>query len=212
MKILWNLEQGSAEWKEKRKGKPTASGFSNIITAAKGELSKSADGYINQLIGETFCPDWEDWQGNKFTERGKEFEAEAREAFQAELIAGDLVEVGFCIADDGVCGCSPDGLILDINKEPVSGVEIKCPSPKTHVGYVRGGVLPDDYKQQVHGSMAVTGLCEWHFWSYFPGMKPLHVIVERDEYTAKLEAALAQFVEMYREARELALPKLQIKL
>ncbi|GAT33266.1 YqaJ-like recombinase domain-containing protein [Terrimicrobium sacchariphilum] len=206
MTIYDQIEQGSDEWKELRKGKPTASSFSKIITAAKGELSKSVDGYINKLIAECFCPEWEDWQGNFFTERGKAYEDEAREAFR-QFSGHDVRKVGFCLSNDGVSGCSPDSLIY-CDGNPVAGLEIKCPAPETHVGYIRAGVLPDDYKQQVHGSLAVTGLSEWHFWSYFPGTQPFHVVVRPDEYTAKLAAALEKFVELYKAEYSAALPKI----
>lgn len=209
MKIFRDLEQGTPEWIAIRKGHPTASRFSDIITAAKGELSKSSTGYIRELIGESFCPDWEEWLGNKFTDRGKETEPEARDAFATILEAGRTVEeVGFVLGDDQVCGCSPDGLIYE-GEALVSGVEIKCPSPKVHVGYVLDGGLPDAYKQQVHGSMVIAGLPEWHFWSYFPGLRPHHVIIKRDDYTAKLQAALWQFVASYKAAYADAVPKLK---
>lgn len=209
MRIL-DVEQGTDAWKMARKGKPTASRFADIITAAKGELSKSATGYIRELIGECYCPDWEPWQGNQFMDRGKELEPEAREAF-ASMTGLEVEQVGFVIADDGICGCSPDGLIWDGSAAAyVAGVEIKCPIPKTHIGYIMEGGLPDDYRQQVHGSMAVTGLSEWHFYSYFPGMKPHHVIVQRDEYTAKVEAALKEFVTKYREAMAIANEKVKL--
>lgn len=209
MKVFKDLEQGTDEWKAIRKGKPTASRFSDIITAAKGELSKSATGYIRELIGECFCPEWEPWQGNIFMERGKELEAEAREAFKVQT--GHKIEtVGFVIADDNICGCSPDALITDDLGNYISGAEIKCPIPKTHVGYVMDGGLPDAYKQQVHGSMAVTGLKEWHFWSYFPGMRPHHIIIQRDEYTEKIAAALKDFVSDYRSEMDIAIQKLAL--
>jgi len=209
MKVFADIIQGAEEWKLIRKGKPTASRFSDIITAAKGDLSKSAEGYIRELIGECFVPDFEYWAGNAFTERGTLLEPEAREAFVAES-SRPVVEVGFVLAEDGICGCSPDGLIVGSSGEYVAGLEIKCPTPKEHIGYVLDGVLPDRYRQQVHGSMAVTGLNEWHFWSYFPGLKPLHALVQRDDYTAKIEKALASFVEQYRAAMSVAKSKLQI--
>lgn len=208
MKVYRDIEQGSDEWKAIRKGKPTASSFSNIITAAKGELSTSAGVYIRELISQSFCPDWEDWQGNKFTERGKEFEDEAREAFVVET-GLEIERVGFCVADDGVCGCSPDSLII-FGSQYVAGLEIKCPSPKVHVGYVLDGGLPDDYKQQVHGSMAVTGLEEWHFWSYFPGMRHHHYLVKHDDYTNNLADALQTFIAEYKKAYAEAYPKLRV--
>lgn len=209
MNIIRDLVQGSEEWKRVRKGKPTASRFSDIITAAKGELSKSSKGYMRELIGECFAPDFEYFSGNAATERGTTLEPEARRLF-ADMYAMTVEEVGFVIADDGICGCSPDGLILDAAGEPCAGLEIKCPSPKVHIGWVLDGGLPDDYKQQVHGSMAVTGLTEWHFFSYFPGLQPHHVLVGWDDYTEKLKDGLASFVSDYRTQLSTAIPKLKI--
>jgi hypothetical protein len=207
MKIYRDIAQGSPEWLLLRKGKPTASRFDEILTP-KGELSKSSTAYIRELIAECFCPDFQTWAGNAMTDRGQELEPVAREAFVTET-GFTLEQVGFVLSDDLVCGCSPDSLIMR-DGEPVAGVEIKCPAPKAHVGYVLDGVLPDCYKAQVHGSLAVTGLSEWRFFSYFPGMRPLHVVVERDEYTRKLELALAEFVGRYKAAMEMAVPKLRV--
>jgi len=210
VKIIPDLIQGSPEWLAARKGRPTASRFSDIVTAAKADLSKSAEGYMHELIGECFCPEFQYFAGNAATERGKLLEPEAREAFQAET--GLVIhEVGLCISADEVSGCSPDGLIYD-GEIPVAGLEIKCPSPKVHVSYVLAGVLPAEYRQQVHGSMAVTGLGEWHFWSYYPGMRHLHVIVKRDEYTEKLAASLAEFVAAYKALLKTAIPLLSVAI
>jgi len=209
MRVILELEQGTPEWLQARCGRPTASRFSDIITAAKGDLSKSAKGYIRELIGQTFCPEWSYIFKSADMQRGNDLEPEARESF-AKATGLTVAQVGFCIRDDGITGCSPDGLITDAAGEYMAGLEIKCPSPKVHIGYVLDGGLPDDYKQQVHGSMAVTGLTEWHFWSFFPGMKPHHVIVHWDDYTEKLAASLDAFVADYKAARYLALPLLQI--
>jgi hypothetical protein len=209
MRVILELEQGSAEWLQARCGRPTASRFSDIITAAKGDLSKTAKGYIRELIGQTFCPEWSYSFKSAEMQRGNDLEPEARRAF-VDATGLSVAQVGFCIRDDGVTGCSPDGLITDAAGEYMAGLEIKCPSPKTHIGYVLDGGLPDDYKQQVHGSMAVTGLTEWHFWSYFPGMKPHHVQVHWDDYTEKLATSLDLFVADYKAAREITIPKLKL--
>lgn len=203
-----NIEQGTSEWHAIRKGKPTASNFSKIVTAAKCELSKSADGYINDLIGETFAPDFEpEFQGNWMTRRGTELEPQARLAFQA-YTARDVDQVGFVTHDNGILGCSPDGLILEAGQY-VAGLEIKCPAPGTHVEYVRTGGLPDTYKQQVHGAMVVTGLRQWHFWSYFPGMQPHYVLVTWDDYTSKMAETLFKFCEQYQKVYNEVTPKLK---
>ena len=211
---IHNCIQQSEEWFAIRKGRPTASQFKKIITPAKGELSKQADKYIIELIAECFCPTYAAFIGNNWTDRGNELEPEARKAFEDHT--GLFVEqVGFVTQGDNgawkhAVGCSPDGLLKNDAGEYVAGLEIKCPSPTTHVEYVLNGVLPDEYKPQVHGSLAVTGLPRWHFWSYYPGMQPLHVVVERDSYTDKLTAALDKFLIDYGAAREKAIPKLQI--
>ena len=209
MRVYRDIHQGTDEWKKLRKGKPTASRFSDIITAAKGDVSKSAGSYIRELIGECFAPDYEYWSGNAATERGVALEESARRMF-CDMFDVTVEQVGFVVADDGICGCSPDGLLTDTNGEPCAGLEIKCPSPKVHIGWVMDGGLPNDYKQQVHGSMAVTGLTEWHFFSYFPGMQPHHVLVGWNDYTEKLKESLAVFVHEYKSAHATMIPKLKI--
>lgn len=209
MKIYRDLTQGSVEWLAIRKGRPTASRFSDIVTAT-GKPSASAGPYIRELIAECFCPDFPTWGGNAATDRGVELEPAAREAFG--LHTGLAIEqVGFVISDDNTCGCSPDSLVVStLGTTHSAGVEIKCPAPKTHVGYVLDGVLPDVYRAQVHGSMIVTGFNIWHFYSHFPGLKPLHVVVQRDDYTELLAKALTAFVARYKEEMAAAVPKLQL--
>ncbi len=207
MTIYKDITQGTEEWAAIRKGRPTASRFDEIVTAG-GAISKSSNAYIRELIAECFCPDFSAWVGNVYTDRGQQLEPEAREAFAKH--SGLIVnQVGFVISSDGVCGCSPDSLIMK-DGVPVAGLEIKSPAPKAHVSYVLDGVLPSQYAAQVHGSMVVTGLNEWHFWSYFPGMKPFHIVAKRDDYTAKIEAALKDFVAKYKEAMDAAIPKLKL--
>lgn len=210
MKIHQGFLQGSEEWFALRRGRVTASQFSRIITPAKGEYSKQAAGYMRDLVVECFCPDYAKFLGNRWTDRGTEMEPEARKAFEAHT--GLVTEqVAFVTADrwKHVVGCSPDSLLKDAAGNYVAGLEIKCPSPFTHAEYIEAGVLPDEYKAQVHGSMAVTGLNKWHFWSYFPNLAPFHLVVERDTYTEKLTAAIDQFVIEYGAYRQRMTPKLQ---
>lgn len=201
--------QGSEEWFNLRRGRPTASRFKDIITPKTGVLSKSSVGYMRELVTECFVPDYAKFIGNKWTDRGTELEPEALEAL-AQRLDCEIEPVGFVTRDDEVVGCSPDGLIKG-GGEFIAGAEVKCPAGHTHISYVEAGKLPDTYKPQVHGSMAVTGLDRWHFFSYFPGMQPLHVVVERDAYTDKVSKALDQFLIDYRDYREKMIPKLQLE-
>lgn len=212
MKIHQGFLQGSEEWFALRRGRATASNFKKIITPAKGEYSKQASGYMRDLLVECFTPDYAKFLGTFWTDRGTEMEPEARKAFEAHT-GLTTEQVAFVTADrwQHVVGCSPDSLIKDASGKYVAGLEIKCPSPFTHAEYIEDGVLPDEYKAQVHGSMVVTGLPRWHFFSYFSGLQPFHLVVERDDYTAKLEAAIDRFIIEYGAYRERMRPKLQLK-
>ena len=212
MKIHKGFLQGSEEWFALRRGRATASNFKKIITPAKGEYSKQASAYMRDLLVECFTPDYAKFLGTFWTDRGTEMEPEARKAFE-EHTGLTTEQVAFVTSErwQHVVGCSPDSLIKGASGAYVAGLEIKCPSPFTHAEYIEDGVLPDEYKAQVHGSMAVTGLPRWHFFSYFSGLQPFHLVVERDDYTAKLEAAIDRFIIEYGAYRERMRPKLQLK-
>lgn len=190
MLVLEDLRQGTPEWFDARRGIPTASHFGEIITPAKGDLSKSADGYIAMLIDEIVRPDADEgFKGNQHTERGHELEPKARNWYAFTQCVQPR-QVGFIMRDDGMAGCSPDALIGEDG-----GLEIKCPDGPTHIRYLLAGSLPDAYKPQVHGNLAITGREWWDFLSYCPGYKPLLIRVLPDDYTEKVVKALDQFVE-----------------
>jgi hypothetical protein len=189
--IRYDMEQYSPEWWAVRLGLPTASCFDKIVTPAKGELSKSARAYAQYLVAETLFgepleperpdPYWIAW--------GKLHEPMAAEHY--DLTTGTVTEkVGFITTDDGRVGCSPDRMIIGQR----GCVEIKCPAPQTHVGYLIDG--PGlDYKCQLQGQMAVGELAFVDFFSFHPRMPPALHRIERDEpYIAKMSEALRQFL------------------
>ena len=183
-------EQGSPEWLAARLGIPSASMFAKIVTT-KGAWSTSADTYINQLVAERLTGEREEVFQSHHMIRGTELEPDARDLYSL-MTDSEVTEVGFCLHDTLAAGCSPDGLIGEDG-----GLEIKCPAPATHVEYLRGGVLPSKYKQQVMGCLWITGREWWDFVSYHPTMKPLIVRVERDEeYIAALENCVTQAVHL----------------
>lgn len=231
MIVYKDIIQGSEEWERIRCGRPTASRFADFITAEEGILSRSrkarlnkygkevliskgARSYIAELIGEAFVPDFKAFIGNAYTDRGTELEPEALKAFieYYRFPPGIVEKVGFCTMDESSCspGCSPDALLKGPNGEYYAGLEIKCPAPKTHIKYIMEGELPDEYKRQVHGGMAVTGLKQWHFFSYFPGLKPFHYVARWDEYTDNIQNALGEFVNEYAKVWEKYVPKIKL--
>lgn len=207
MKTFPDILQGSDAWLALRAGKPTASRFADFITPARGDLGAGAAEYIYELLGECFVPGFQYVIPSRLMQRGTELEPEARTAF-ADYIGLQVAQVGFVLADDNITGCSPDGLVRADSGAWTAGLEIKCPTPKVHVKWHDAGTLPTEHKQQVHGSMVVTGLRVWHFWSYCPGMLPFHLEVQWDAYTDKVRESLATFVTNYKAARERLLPKI----
>jgi putative phage-type endonuclease len=173
--IVVDVIQGSPEWNTARLGIPTASGFDRIVTT-KGEPSKQALKYMYQLAAERITGVKEETYQNAAMQRGTEMEAEARAMY--ELMTGNEVDiVGVCYPDENkLYGCSPDGLI---SKD--KSLEIKCPGSAVHVGYLLDGGLPTEYFQQVQGQLLVTGRKWVDFFSFYPGIKPLLIRVERDE-------------------------------
>jgi hypothetical protein len=193
-----DIPQRSEAWFAARRGIPTASRFDAILQPVKGEPSKAQETLINELIAESLCPPE---QGEvRFStdemEQGMRLEAEARCWYELEHATAPVTEAGFILHDSGLFGCSPDALVGEDG-----GLELKCPNAATHVGYVRAGVLPNDYKLQVHGSIVVTGRSWWDFASYARNIPPFVVRVHRDAFTAKLEAELFAFCKRYNEAR-----------
>ena len=187
--ITLDCEQGSEEWLAVRMGVPSASNFRKLLPSNM-KLSTQAPGYRHTLLAELLGVRAELYQ-NDAMKRGTELEPEARETY--EFVTGATVEqVGFCLRDDGRIGCSPDGLIGEDG-----GLEIKCPMAHTHVAYLLRGECPHDYYPQVQGAMYVCGPGRqwWDFMSYYPGLPPMIVRVERDdEYISALKDALYVFL------------------
>ena len=199
MKII-EAEQRSEGWFNARRGLPTCSRFGRICTASKGEPSKQQEGLIDELIAESVLPPdaglIKPAYISEDMHQGMILEAEARCAYELEYATAPVRQVGFILHDSGLFGGSPDALVGD-----EGGAEIKCPLGKTHIGYIRAGDLPADYKAQVHGYMLVTGRAWWDFFSYSRHFQPMRLRVERDGFTDKLHAALLSFCARYNAER-----------
>ena len=175
---IHNMPQRSAEWFQIRSLYPTASEFGQLVSPAKMKVreGKAIASYVATKLAEK-------WMGTpleSFTpsgdmEQGTIRETEAWPWFALEYDKA-LEQPGFIVADDGLCGCSPDGIV----EAERFGLEIKCPDADTHVGYLLAGGLPDTYLMQVQGSMLVTGWDHWTFLSYHPKFPPLVVDVVAD--------------------------------
>lgn len=195
---VFTCPQYSVQWWELRCGIPTGSSFDRILTPT-GKRSAQAEEYMAELAGDIVCqtPNFFSTRGARVgtpeMEAGRAAEPHARRWYSVERDL-DVREVGFCLSDDGMYGCSPDALVGD------DGVlELKCPLPKTQMKYLMKGAscLPTEYKPQVHGHLIVTCRPWVDFMSYVPGLQCVLVRVEPDAYTRLLSEALAEFLERY---------------
>ena len=199
MIIIDDIAQQSPEWFKLRAGVPSASNFKKIITS-KGEPSKSQADYIYELAGEKVIGTKEETYQSFDMLKGVEREAEARRFY--ELVSGESVQqVAFVFMDESrAVGCSPDSLLRQKKQgQPCmqpSGLEIMCPKLKTHTRHLIDKELPYEKFQQVQGSMWVCGFNTWLFMSYYPGLPPFILEVERDyKFTNKLEGEMESFLQ-----------------
>lgn len=203
MKIYADVQQGSDQWLHLRLGRPTASEFHRIVTPKKCELSKTAIDYALRLCAERLlnAPTQSAIDGLQWMERGKELEPMAVKQYEFQMET-TTVAVGFITTDDGSIGCSPDRLVLGDEK---IALEVKCPSPHIHLGYLLSGTT-DDYKPQVQGQILVAELDRAHLYAYHPQMPPALIETKpHTEYLEKLEDALLRFVDNLDEMHERAI-------
>ena len=196
MKII-DCQQRSVEWMQARAGIPTASEFGQILTPKleprKGQMPES---YMAKKLAE-----W--WLGGPLVDfntfdmdQGEILEKEAIPWYELEY-GVEIRRVGFITTDDGLAGCSPDGLLAN------GGMEIKCPRIYTHFGYVLDGKLPEEYAAQVYGSLYVTGLPIWTFVSYHRKTPALVIPVQTEVgIMGRVGEAVEMFLDKFERAKQ----------
>lgn len=189
--IISDHEQYSEEWWQSRLGIPTASGFKHIITP-KGEPSKSSIKYLYRLATErvTGVSAGSDY-ASPAMKRGHVYEPEARNLFSF-LYDVEVRQVGLCYPDEQKkWAASPDGLFSD------TGLEIFCPESPNAVHCLlnpNDAITTAEKYQQIQGTMLTGNFNHYFFISYYPGLSPLIIEVERDEvFTGKLKEELERF-------------------
>jgi len=187
-------EQRSPEWFQARLGRVTSSHFDEVLSKGSGRKT-----YIMKLLAERMTGQPLETFSAKWMEEGTETEPQARE-YYAQLNDQKVVQVGLIQLGDDI-GASPDGLVNDDGL-----IEIKCPFPSTHLGYILKNELPSEYKAQVQGGLWVSGRHWTDFISFDPRVKsrPFWSIrVERDDrYIKELKTAVEQFAEELRTLTE----------
>jgi hypothetical protein len=102
----------------------------------------------------------------------------------------DAREIGFCIHDEHEwLAISPDALVYE-DGVPIGGVEIKCPSSKKHIEYLRGGKVPAHLQTSSDALLFVVDSIQWvDFVSFDPRIsKNLFIFrVRRDDPDVALD-------------------------
>ncbi len=195
---LIDVDQRTPEWFAARRGYLTASNFGAWLTKQDKTSAKArrtaAGSVLAELAGFPDPPVVE----NADIKRGVEWEPQAIQEFSR--LTGLLVDpIGFAQSKHGLFGSSPDGLILSCGE----GLEVKCPRASKLIQYHQTGELPDEYRDQVHGTMAVLGCKAYHFFAYHEGLPSFHVRVVRDSYTNDMLEGLKSFSNYLRGISEL---------
>lgn len=174
---IYEVQQGSEEWKQLRLGMITGSRLKEICKTDNLSL-------IDELIAEKISQVTESGYVNQAMQWGIDNEPKARIAYEKQTDC-NVTQLGFCISDKyNYLGVSPDGLIKSGVKY-IKGLEIKCPNTSTHVRYIRQNKIPNEYKYQVLDYFLVCQDIEsLDFVSFDPRfvIKPIHIItVTREE-------------------------------
>lgn len=201
--FILDVDQGSIEWMNLRRGKATASRFHQIITPAKMEYSAQATKYAREIACQRLCDeDTEVAIGHlKQIERGKILEADA--AAHYEKVRGlTTSRIGLIISEDGTRACSPDRISTD----RLWGQEFKCPTGPVHLEYLEHyqatGLPVPHYIWQVVGSMLIAKFDGWDFVSYHPMMKEVIIPFDRRDYTRELDALELALIRFEKEVQE----------
>lgn len=189
-RIIWrDLEQGTAEWLEARRGLITASVIGKLITekTLKPAKNDTARGTLMQLAAERISGQVDDGFVSFDMQRGIDHEPYARRAYEANH--SDVEQVGFITLETSAykIGYSPDGLVGDHGL-----IEIKCPRAKTHVATILAGRVPSSHMAQLQTGLFATGR-EWIDYISFCGGLPL--FVKRVEPIGQWQTVIAEVAE-----------------
>ncbi len=198
VEVFQDIEQGTPEWLELRRGCCTASNFATIIASGKdGGESVTRRKLLHTMAGEILTGEVAETYRNAAMDRGNLMEDEAREWYGRTRFA-DVARVGFIkrtihnpLGSSFAAGCSPDCLVGS------DGIlEVKTMRPDLMIDlHLRGaGGLPE-HKAQCQGALWVSGRAWCDLVIYYRNM-PIRPVfrIERDE---QYIAMLAQQVEIF---------------
>lgn len=171
--VYKELEQGSPEWLEARRGIVTASTVGRLVTPTlKVARNDTARGYLLNLAAERITGHIEPVFVNADMQRGTDEEPIARDAY-ADHRGVTVQEVGFMTTtiDGATVGFSPDGLVGEDGL-----IEIKSRRQKKQVSTILANQVPAENMAQIQTGLLVSGRQWCDFISYSNGM---HLYITR---------------------------------
>lgn len=202
---LPDLEQGSQEWLDARRGIVTASVVGQLIT---GSTMKPANNiHTRALTAELAAERITGWTDENYTsddmERGHQDEPRALEVYAAHY--APVQPGGFMVRKEGwgTLGLSPDGLVGDDGL-----VEVKSRRPKKHLQTILADEVPAENVAQLQCALLVSGRRWVDYVSYCGGMPLFLIRVEPDPAwqeaivaaVTEFEKAVTHMVARYHEA------------
>jgi len=164
-----DLEQGSPEWLEARRGIITASVVGQLITPStvKPASNDKSRALVWELIAQRITGFIYPTFTNDDMARGNLAEIVARDWYSVECAPG--TQMGFMRLDAewGSLGFSPDGLV-----GAEGFIEVKSPRHKSHLQTVVNAAMPIDYMPQIQGGLLASGRAWCDFISWPGGMAP----------------------------------------
>jgi hypothetical protein len=131
-----------------RLGKFSASNAERLL-AKPG--SKTYQDFIVEVAREIVTGTWVDVPVTFHMQRGIDNEAAARNEYEAKTSEFVYVPEVVTSKENDWCVCTPDGLVGDDGL-----IEIKCPNPIKHFGFIARGTTGDEYTAQVQFQLFVT--------------------------------------------------------
>lgn len=185
-----DVEQGSAEWLELRRGIVTASAVGALITPTVKVANNDTSRGLTQLLAAERITGWiEEVYVSQEMWRGRMDEPLARDLYSQTW--APVTEAGFMVRDFGgyKIGYSPDGLVGDDGL-----IEVKSRAPKKHLATILAGTVPAENMAQIQAGLLVSGRAWCDYVSYCGGMPMWRTRVEPDsQWLDVIKEAVATF-------------------
>lgn len=186
-----DIEQGSPEWFEQRRGIVTASVVGNLLTAKelKPANNQVSRGLTALLVAERITGFVDPTYVSDDMLRGRDDEPRAVDVYREHY--SKVATTGFMVRDDWgyKIGYSPDGLVGDLGL-----IEIKSRRQKKQLLTVLDDEVPAENMAQIQCGLLVSGRAWCDYISYSGGM---HMWTKRvypdDRWHEAIVAAVEQF-------------------